>query len=383
MKDRLAVIPGITVHPPFIRDAGNRGAIFNLWLLALLPCVAMGLWNTGYQANLIMQAMDMAIVPGWRGFLLSLVGNAYQPDSFWDNITHGVVYFLPILAAALVSAIFWEAIFARLRRRPVTEGTMLLSLLFALILPPNIPLWQVVVGMSFAVVIGKEVFGGTGLYLVHPVLAGRAFLYFAYPDQLTGDTIWTTVDAVVGATPLATVKAGGTAALLESGISTGIAFFGQIPGSMGETSTLAILLGAALLLWTRVISWRILAGAVAGLVVTSLLFNAIGSETNGMAMLSWTWHLVLGGFAFGLVFFATDPVVAPTTQAGRWIYGALIGVLLVLIRAGNPALPEGMMFAVLLANVLAPLIDQAVVNHHIRRRRARVTQGFDTEESHG
>ena len=380
MNDRLSSLTSIASHPPFIRDVANLRSIFNLWLLALLPCVLVGLWNTGFQASRLLQSNELVIIPGWRGSVLQLLGNPYQTDSFWANLVHGSAYFFPILLAAFVTIIFWEAVFARLRGRKIVEGAVLFSVLFSLILPPSIPLWQVVVGMSFAVVIGKEVFGGTGLYLVHPVLAGRAFLYFAYPDQLTGESIWTVVDATVGAAPLDTLKSSGLEGLAEKNVKFIDAFMGQIPGSFGETSTLAVILGAALLLWTRVVSWRIITGSMAGLFITTLLLNSFGNEANALAELSWSWHVVLGGFAFGLVFIATDPVTSPQTNAGRWVYGALIGMLLVLIRVSNPAMPEGMMFAILLANALAPLIDHAVVKLHIRRRMAKagVETGADT-----
>jgi Na+-transporting NADH:ubiquinone oxidoreductase subunit B len=240
-----------------------------------------------------------------------------------------------------------------------------------LILPATIPLWQVALGISFGVVIAKEVFGGTGKNFLNPALAGRAFLFFAYPAQMSGDSVWTAVDGFSGATALSLGASGGVSAITGADISWMNAFLGDIQGSIGATSTLACLLGAVFLVYTRVASWRIIAGVFLGMLATSLLFNAIGSDTNPMYAMPWYWHLVLGGFAFGMVFMATDPVTACMTDAGRWIFGALIGFMTVLIRVANPAFPEGIMLAILFANLFAPLIDYAVVRVNVRRRAKR------------
>jgi Na+-transporting NADH:ubiquinone oxidoreductase subunit B len=241
-------------------------------------------------------------------------------------------------------------------------------MLFAMTLPPTIPLWQVAIGISFGVVIGKEVFGGTGKNFLNPALTGRAFLFFAYPGNMSGDAVWTAVDGYTGATPLALAAAGGLPELHAHGISWAQAFLGQIAGSLGETSTLACLLGAGMLVVTRIASWRIMAGVFFGMVGTVLLFNTFGSDANPLTALPWYWHFVLGGYAFGMVFMATDPVTAAMTDAGRWVFGVLIGAMVVLIRVANPAFPEGMMLAILFANVFAPLIDYAVVRVHVRAR---------------
>jgi Na+-transporting NADH:ubiquinone oxidoreductase subunit B len=241
-------------------------------------------------------------------------------------------------------------------------------MLFTLTLPPTIPLWQVAIGISFGVVIGKEVFGGTGKNFLNPALTGRAFLFFAYPGDMSGDAVWTAVDGFTGATPLALAAAGGLPELHAHGITWAQAFLGQIAGSLGETSTLACLLGAGMLVVTRIASWRIMAGVFIGMLGTVLLFNTFGSASNPLTALPWYWHFVLGGYAFGMVFMATDPVTAAMTDAGRWIFGALIGAMVVLIRVANPAFPEGMMLAILFANVFAPLIDHAVVRVHVRAR---------------
>ncbi|MFN3920734.1 MAG: NADH:ubiquinone reductase (Na(+)-transporting) subunit B, partial [Methylohalobius sp.] len=236
---------------------------------------------------------------------------------------------------------------------------------------PAIPLWQVALGISFGVVLGKEVYGGTGKNFLNPALAGRAFLFFAYPGYMTGDSVWTAVDGYSAATPLALGKEGGLSAIQAAGYSLSQSFFGFLPGSMGETSTLAILLGAIFLLYTGVASYRIMAGVLIGVIATSTLFNLIGSATNPMFSLPWYWHLTLGGLAFATVFMATDPVSAAMTDTGRWIFGILIGVMTVLIRVVNPAFPEGAMLAVLFANIFAPLIDYFVVQANIRRRIKR------------
>ncbi|EOY5054319.1 NADH:ubiquinone reductase (Na(+)-transporting) subunit B, partial [Serratia marcescens] len=287
----------------------------------------------------------------------------------------GACYFLPIYAVVFVVGGFWEVLFAIIRKHEVNEGFFVTSILFALIVPPTLPLWQAALGITFGVVVAKEIFGGTGRNFLNPALAGRAFLFFAYPAQISGDLVWTSADGFSGATPLAQWSAGGAHGL--SNVATGQsiswmdAFLGNIPGSIGEVSTLMILIGGAIILFGRVASWRIVAGVMLGMVASALLFNAIGSDTNPMFAMPWYWHLVLGGFAFGMIFMATDPVSASFTNKGKWWYGILIGVMCVLIRVVNPAYPEGMMLAILFANLFAPLFDYLVVQANIKRRKAR------------
>jgi Na+-transporting NADH:ubiquinone oxidoreductase subunit B len=278
---------------------------------------------------------------------------------------------LPIYIVTLAAGGFWEVLFALVRNHEVNEGFFVTSFLFALTLPPDIPLWQVALGISFGIVIGKEVFGGTGKNFLNPALTGRAFLFFAYPSEISGDAVWTAVDGFSGATPLMLAAEGGVSAIQAAGISWWQAFFGTIQGSIGSTSTLMILIGALFLLYTGVASWRIMAGVLLGVVAGALLFNAVGSETNPAFSLPWHWHLVLGGVAFGLVFMATDPVSASMTEAGKWVYGALIGFMTVMIRVLNPAYPEGVMLAILFGNLFAPLIDWFVVQANVRRRAKR------------
>ena len=264
----------------------------------------------------------------------------------------------------------WEILFAIKRGHEVNEGFFVTSILFALTCPPDIPLWQVALGISFGVVIGKEVFGGTGKNFLNPALTGRAFLFFAYPAQMSGDAVWTAIDGYTGATALSVMASEGVQVLQQT-MQWGEAFLGNIQGSIGETSTLAIFLGGALLLYTRIASWRIVAGVMIGMVALATLFNYVGSDSNPMFAVPWHWHMVVGGFAFGMIFMATDPVSAAMTNTGKWWFGILIGVMVILIRVVNPAFPEGMMLAILFANLFAPLIDHFVVQANIKRRLAR------------
>ena len=361
--------PTVTRAGTHVRDGIDlKRVMITVWL-ATFPAMFYGMWNLGFQANTAMADMGIAAVADWHGALISLLAG-YDPNSFWDNIWHGACYFLPIYIVTFAVGISWEILFAIVRGHEINEGFFVTSILFALICPPNIPLWQVALGISFGVVVGKEVFGGTGKNFLNPALAGRAFLFFAYPAQISGDAVWTAVDGFSGATPLSVAAASGMEGLTQQ-FTWFDAFFGHIQGSIGETSTLMIAVGAAILLWTGVASWRIMSGVVLGMVLTSLLFNISGSETNQMFAVPWHWHLVLGSFAFGTVFMATDPVSAAMTNKGKWFFGALIGAMVVMIRVVNPAYPEGVMLAILFANLFAPLIDHFVVQANIKRRLAR------------
>ena len=361
----------VTATDPHVRDSMDVKRIMTLVVYALTPCIFMAMWNTGYQANQAMQAMDIAAAPGWRGAVLSaLVG--YDPESFFANLIHGALYFIPIYFVSVAVGGFWEVLFGIVRKEDVNEGLLVSSLIFPLSLPPTIPLWQVALGISFGVVVAKELFGGTGRNFVNPALAGRAFLYFAYPVQNSGDAVWVAVDGFSGATPLtamATTDLGTGMAAIN--VSWSQAFLGIEPGSLGETSTLACLIGAVIIAYTGVGSWRIMLSMLIGGMGFALLLWIIGSDTNPMFLMPPWWHLVAGSFAFGLVFCITDPVSATLTQIGKWIYGALAGVLTILIRVINPAYPEGVMVAILLANVFAPLIDYFVLEANIKRRKIR------------
>jgi len=361
--------PDVTSGATHVRDAVDLKRVMTYVWIATLPCMLMAILNTGYQANAAMQSMGLTEVPGWRGWVVNLFG--HHPYNPLSDIVHGAMYFLPVYLVTLIAGGIWEVLFAVVRKHDVNEGFFVSSILFALTLPPNIPLWQVAVGISFGVVIGKEVFGGTGKNFLNPALTGRAFLYFAYPAAMSGDAVWTAVDGYAGATALGHSAMGGLQAVRDAGISWWGTFVGFEPGSMGETSTLACLIGAAFLIYTRIASWRIMAGVMIGMIATSTLFNIIGSSTDAMYAIPWYWHLTLGGFAFGTVYMATDPVSAAHTNAGRWVFGALVGFMTVLIRVVNPAFPEGIMLAILFANIFAPLIDYAVIKINIAKRVKR------------
>ncbi len=361
--------PDVTSGSTHVRDAVDLKRVMTYVWIAALPCLLMALINTGYQANVAMQSLGLESAPGWRGAILNLFG--YSPYNPLSIVLHGALYFFPIYIVTIVAGGLWEVLFAVVRKHEINEGFFVSSILFALTMPPNTPLWQVALGISFGVVMGKESFGGTGTNFLNPALTGRAFLYFAYPASMSGDMVWTAVDGFSGATALGVGALGGVDAIREAGISWWQTFFGFERGSLGETSTLACLIGAAFLIYTRIASWRIIAGVLLGMIVTSTLLNLIGSDTNAMFSLPWYWHLTLGGFAFGMTYMATDPVSAAHTNAGRWVYGALIGFMTVLIRVVNPAFPEGIMLAILFSNIFSPLIDYAVVKVNIMRRAAR------------
>lgn len=369
---RPASVTRTTAH---VRDGLDlKRMMITVWLCTF-PALFFGMWNIGYQANTLYAATPdlLAAQHGWRMALIGALAG-FDPGSVWDNMVHGAVYFLPIYLVTFVVGGFWEVLFASIRRHEVNEGFFVTSVLFALICPPTVPLWQVALGISFGVVIGKEVFGGTGKNFLNPALTGRAFLYFAYPAQLSGDAVWTAVDGFTGATPLSLGAAGGLEQIVAGGITWMDAFLGLIHGSVGETSALAIFIGGAVLLVMKIASWRIVAGVMLGMIATSLMFNAIGSATNPMFSMPWYWHMVVGGFAFGMMFMATDPVSASMTNTGKWIFGAFVGIMTVLIRVVNPAFPEGIMLAILFANLCAPLIDHFVVSANIKRRLARNVQ---------
>ena len=357
--------------PPFVRDDIDFRRVVLVFLVALVPVLLMAMWNTGYQANLAMGRLGLDEAPGWRGSAMSALG--YDAENVWSNVAHGALYFGPVLLVTMLVGRGWELLFARVRGRPLSDGLWVMGLLFALSLPPRIPLWQVALGISFGVVIGQELFGGYGRHILHTALVGRAFLYFAYANEMSGDKIWFAVDGYSRATPLSALQA----AAPEIGMdvidpSWTEAFIGTMGGSMGETSSLACLVGAAILILTGVASWRIMAAAAMGAAGTAFVLVQAGSETNAMFVLPPEWHLVLGGFAFGVVFFATDPVTSSQTDSGRWVYGFLVGSLAVLLRVTNPTYPEGTMMAILLASVSAPLIDWFVEQRNIQRRARRV-----------
>ncbi len=368
--DTIFYTPGqVTKTASHVRDMVDLKRMMILVWACTFPAVFAGAYFLGFQANTAI-AGGLTEAEGWRGSLIDALAG-HDPLSSWDNFIYGFVYWLPIYLTTFIVGGFWEVLFAMKRGHEVNEGFFVTSILFALILPPSIPLWQVALGISFGVVIGKEVFGGTGKNFLNPALAGRAFLFFAYPAQLSGDAVWTAVDGFAGATPLGLAAVGGVEEILANNITWMDSFIGNIQGSVGEVSTLAILIGGAALMFFKIAAWRIVAGVMVGMIATTLLFNMIGSDTNPMFGLPFWWHLSLGGFAFGMLFMATDPVSASMTNKGKWYFGALIGLMVVLIRVVNPAFPEGMMLAILFANLFAPLIDHFVVQANIKRRKLR------------
>ena len=339
-----------TKNGPHIRDAVDLKRVMSFVVIAMLPALLFGICNVGRQVNPNAAIMDMFI--------------------------SGLPTVLPIILVSYLVGGFWEMIFAVVRKHEINEGFLVTGMLIPLVMPPTIPLWMVALATTFGVVIGKEIFGGTGYNIFNPALVARAFIFFAYPGAISGDRVWT-VDGISQATPLlqASSQQGSQALeLLENKFNWWDMFYGFIPGSIGETSTLAILIGATFLLITRIGNWRIMAGTLLGMVLTAKLTNVFGeavASSNPMLFLPAEYHLVMGGFAFGLVFMATDPVSAAQTDRGRWIYGLLIGFMCVIIRAINPAYPEGMMLSILFANAFAPLFDYFVMKGHIKKRLKR------------
>ncbi|MGD9857084.1 MAG: NADH:ubiquinone reductase (Na(+)-transporting) subunit B [Planctomycetaceae bacterium] len=384
----------VTSGPAHVRDGMDLKRMMITVVAALGPCIVMAMYNTGLQANLALQRLVEAgtlrqpQADGWRGVVLDGLHYGYDPGSMLGNVIHGALYFIPVYLVTQIAGGLCEALFASVRKHEINEGFLVTGMLFPLTLPPTIPLWQVALGIMFGVVIGKEVFGGTGKNFLNPALTARAFLYFAYPGNMSGDSIWVAVDGLTAATPLGAMAtapvtlAEGAAAVplavnmqaVTEGlhISWSQAFLGTIPGSMGETSTLCCLIGALILIGTGIGSWRIMAAVLAGGFVSSLFFWSLRNYSdNPMFHMTPLWHLVSGGFAFGLVFMATDPVSAAMTETGKWIYGLLIGVVTMMVRVINPGYAEGIMLAILLGNVFAPLIDYVVVQANIKRRLAR------------
>ncbi len=374
--DTFLYTPGdITQGATHVRDGIDLKRMMSVVVLALLPCFFMACYNTGYQANLAVASSEtVGPLDSWRTCTMETLGLGSDPDSFLDNFVLGALYFLPVYFVTMLVGGFWEVLFSLVRKHEINEGFFVTGALFPLTLPPTIPLWQVALGISFGVVIGKEIFGGTGKNFLNPALTGRAFLYFAYAGTMSGSTVWTAADGFSGATPLGAVADAPVGQSIDAltGYGWWDCFFGTIQGSMGETSTLACLLGAVVLIALGIGSWRIMMGVLLGAFATAAIFwLGCSDSTNAMMHLAPHWHLVIGGFAFGTVFMATDPVSAAMTETGKWWYGGLIGVMTILIRTINPAYPEGIMLAILFGNVMAPLIDFFVIQANIRRRKAR------------
>ena len=366
--DTFLYTPGeVTEADAHVRDGMDLKRMMITVVLSLQPCILFALYNTGLQASLAYQNIGAIGTGDWHVYLAQALGLSFLPSDIISCFAIGAIYFVPVQLVTIAAGGLCEAIFAVIRKHEINEGFLVTSTLFPLTMPPLIPLWQVAIGIIFGVVIGKEIFGGVGMNFLNPALTGRAFLYFAYPAQISGDAVWIAVDGYSQATPLAAYAD----THIQLDYTWWESFIGLIPGSMGETSTLCCLLGAGVLILTRVGSWQIMAGVTIGMIVSALFFNWIGSTTNPLLNVSPAWHFVIGGFAFGTVFMATDPVSAAMTRQGKWVYGILIGVMTVLIRVTNPAYPEGIMLAILFANVFAPIIDRVFIDRNIKRRLAR------------
>ncbi len=371
--DTLLYSPdAVTRTASHVRDGLDFKRIMSFVVVALIPCIVVAIYNSGLQASLAVSA-GASPLDDWQSGLFATLGGRHDPASVFSCALLGALYFVPTVLVCYAVGLGIEIASASLRGHEVSEGFLVTGMLIPLTLPPTIPLWQVGLGTAFGVIFGKEVFGGTGMNFLNPALVARAFLFFAYPADISGDAPWIAadfldVDSFSGATLLAQAAADPQAL---SAASWSQAFLGWIPGSMGETSALACLIGAGFLIVTQVGSWRSMAGVTLGTFLMAGLLNWAGSETNPMFAVPFHWHVVLGGWALGTVYMATDPVSSSFTDVGRWLYGIGIGFLTVLIRVVNPAYPEGMMLAILFMNMFAPLIDYYAVRRNIRRRLVR------------
>lgn len=366
--DTFAFTPdSVTKTTAHVRDGLDLKRTMITVVMALVPCILWAMYNTGYQANLVLSGGEFQAT-GWRHDILMSLGISHDPSNILANFIYGALFLAPVFLVCNITGGILEVVFAAIRKHEVNEGFLVTGWLIPLIVPPTIPLWQVAIGTAFGVIFGKEVFGGTGRNIFNPALMSRAFLFFAYPAQISGDKPWVAVDGFSGATALAQTATGGLSSLPMSWSDY---FFGFQPGSMGEMSEFCVLLGALYLIYTGIGSWRIMVACCVGLFAMSSLFNVIGSETNAMFAVPAHWHFVLGSFAFAAVFMATDPVSAAMTNTGKWIYGIFIGMMGVMIRVVNPAYPEGWMLAILFMNAFAPTIDYFVMKANIKRRMAR------------
>ena len=342
-----------------VRDKINHRRVMNITLLALLPCVVMAVWNSGFQANLTLNQMLAA-------GQIDVLPKLSDSNHFCNNLFQGFKLFVPMLVVSLVSQAIWIVVFAAMRKKSIGTGFFVTSILITLLMPSTAPLWQVALATSFGVVIGREIFGGMGMNFLSPALVAWAFMSLAYSGSMSGDAVWTAVDGYTGATPLAMALSDGVSSLGAQGISWQAAFLGTIPGTMGETSALACLFGAVILLAAGIASWRTIVSILIGVVGFASILCMFNPEA-----ISPAWHLVLGGLAFCTVFLATDHSASAMTIKGQWICGLLIGFLIVAVRVYNPTMPESVGIILLFGSVLAPFVDRLVVNAHIKKRKLR------------
>ena len=364
-----------TIAAPHVRDSLSTQQLLNTFVVASLPCWIFGMWNLGEQINLAMEIVGQESAPGLRGEIIALLGTGYDPDNGGANLLHGFLYFLPDFLVALLTGALIEALFAKHRQRPVSEGLLAIAWLYTLMLPATASPVLVAAGMAFGLVVGKLIFGGAGRYLVNPAVLGIAFLVFSYSGVLFGYGAWIPVPGYDEPTAVElALDEGGVPALLSVNYTWLMLFLGNQPGPIGVSSILGCVIGAAYLLYRGVASWRIMLGSFIGMVGTVLLFNAFGPADDPNFAVPWYWHMVLGGWAFGTVFLATDPVAAATTNPGRWAFGLVVGALTVVVRVTNPSYYDGTLFAILLASIFAPLFDYVVVERNIRRRARRLME---------
>lgn len=364
-----------TASAPYVRDSLSTQQLLNTFVIASLPCWIFGMWNLGEQINLAMAIVGQEAAPGLRGDIIALLDAGYDPDNDGANFLHGFLYFIPAFLVALATGALLEALFAKHRQRSAGDGLFAIAWLYTLMLPATASLILVAGGMAFGLVVGKLIFGGAGRYLVNPAVLGIAFLVFSYSGILFGYGAWIPVPGYDEPTTVElALDEGGVPALLAVNYTWTLLFLGNQPGPIGVSSILGCALGAAYLLFKGVASWRIMLGSCIGLIGAVLLLSAFGPADDPNFAVPWYWHMVLGGWAFGTVFLATDPVAAATTNPGRWAFGLMVGALTVIVRVTNPSYYDGTLFAILLASIFAPLFDYVVVERNIKRRARRLAE---------
>lgn len=361
-----------TQSGPHFRDAISVQRFWNYFVIASLPACLIGLWNLGHQTNIAIADFELLEVPGWRASIINFLEIGFDPNSILACMLHGLLYFAPIFLVALLTGGIWQALFSTVRGKPSDDGLLYCAWFFSLIIPAPTPLLAVILGMSFGIVVGKLIYGGSGRYLVNPALLGLAFLIFSFPGLIFGEGAWVPVAGYDQPTVLELVADEGGVDVIDAvGYTWWQLFIGDRPGPVGVTSVLGSVIGAIFLIITGMASWRVIAGALIGLAGFSILFNVISPDIP-MFSIPWHWHLVLGGFMFGAVFLATDPVACASTNPGRWSFGLLVGMLTILVRVTNPSYYEGVMFAILLASIFTPAFDFIVIERNIRRRAKRL-----------